>query len=59
MGYVYSRLGRLLSYTDVLGNTQVHTYDTAGRLIGTVLGTTVSTLTYNDRGAVGENRQRP
>jgi YD repeat-containing protein len=50
MGYVYSRLGRLLSYTDVLGNTQVHTYDTAGRLIGTVLGTTVSTLTYNDRG---------
>lgn len=50
MGYVYSRLGRLLSYTDVLDNTQVYTYDTAGRLVGTVLGTTVSTLTYNDRG---------
>lgn len=50
MAYVYSLQGRLLSYTDVLGNTQTHTYDLAGRLIGTVLGSTVSSLTYNDAG---------
>jgi YD repeat-containing protein len=52
MEYVYSLQGRLLSYTDVLGNTQTHTYDLAGRLVGTELGTTKAVLTYN---AVGLN----
>lgn len=50
MAYVYSLQGRLLSYTDVLGNTQTHTYDLAGRLVGTELGSTTSTLTYNAQG---------
>jgi len=50
MSYVYSLRGRLLSYTDVLGNTQTHTYDLAGRLIGTELGSTKALLTYNSVG---------
>lgn len=50
MQYCYSLRGRLLSYTDVLGNTQTHDYDAAGRLVGTTLGSTVSVLTYNARG---------
>jgi YD repeat-containing protein len=50
MEYVYSLRGRLLSHTDVIGNTQTHTYDLAGRLIATELGTTTATLTYNGVG---------
>lgn len=50
MSYVYSLRGRLLSYTDVLGNTQTHSYDLGGRLSATRLGTTHTRLTYNASG---------
>lgn len=50
MHYVYSLRGRLLSYTDVLGQTQTYTYDTAGRLCNTTLASTVSTFTYDPLG---------
>lgn len=50
MGYVYSFRGRLLRYTDVLGQTQSYDYDNAGRLRSTRLGTTVSQFTYDDLG---------
>lgn len=50
MGYVYSFRGRLLRYTDVLGQTQSYDYDSAGRLTSTWLGTTLSQFTYDDLG---------
>ncbi|MGY2339998.1 sugar-binding protein [Pseudomonas sp. SDO5532_S415] len=50
MYYRYSRLGRLLSYTDVLGQEQSYDYDPQGRLIKTQLGTTVSTFDYDSLG---------
>ena len=50
MSYVYSLGGRLLSYTDVAGSVQTHTYDLAGRLAATRLGSTHTTLTYNASG---------
>lgn len=50
MEYSYSRLGRLLGYTDVLGQRQAYDYDAAGRLQQTVLGTTVSSFTYDELG---------
>lgn len=50
MSYIYSLRGRLLSYTDVLGNTQTNSYDLAGRMSGSRLGTTHTALTYNPVG---------
>ncbi|WP_458129724.1 RHS repeat domain-containing protein [Pseudomonas sp. Z2-11] len=50
MQYSYSRHGRLLSYTDVLGQTQQCHYDLAGRLERTELGTTTSSFTYDNLG---------
>ncbi|MCX2899612.1 RHS repeat domain-containing protein [Pseudomonas mandelii] len=44
MDYQYSRLGRLLGYTDVLRQTQGYEYDGQGRLTKTQLGTTASTF---------------
>lgn len=50
MNYVYSRLGRLQSYTDVLGQEQKYEYDAAGRLSNTRLGSTISAFTYDELG---------
>ncbi len=50
MHYRYSRLGRLQSYTDVLGQEQTYEFDSAGRLQKTVLGTTTSDFTYDSLG---------
>jgi YD repeat-containing protein len=50
MNYRYSRLGRLLSYTDVLRQEQSYEYDPQGRLKKTQLGTTTSTFTYDSLG---------
>ncbi|GAB7529469.1 RHS repeat-associated core domain-containing protein [Pseudomonas sp. 3A(2025)] len=50
MHYRYSRLGRLLSYTDVLGQEQTCTYDTYGRLGLTQLGSLRSVFTYDPFG---------
>ncbi|VVO44761.1 hypothetical protein PS723_06425 [Pseudomonas fluorescens] len=47
MHYSYSRHARLLSYTDVLKQTQSYHYDLAGRLQRTELGTTTSSFTYD------------
>ncbi|MEH6354142.1 RHS repeat domain-containing protein, partial [Pseudomonas sp. 3JA] len=54
MSYVYSFRGRLLRYTDVLGQTQRYDYDLdkAGRLKSTRLGTTLSQFTYDDLGQI-------
>lgn len=50
MHYDYSRLGRLLSYTDVLEQVQRYDYDDAGRLKFTQMGETRSDFTYDDLG---------
>ncbi|KWS71132.1 RHS repeat domain-containing protein [Pseudomonas amygdali] len=50
MEYGYSRLGRLLSYTDVLGLEQTSHYDDQGRLTQTLLGTLCSDFTYDALG---------
>ncbi|SCZ10481.1 RHS repeat domain-containing protein [Pseudomonas sp. NFACC37-1] len=50
MHYEYSRQARLVSYTDVLEQTQSYEYDDHARLIATELGTTRSTFTYDDWG---------
>jgi YD repeat-containing protein len=50
MNYRYSRLGRLLGYTDVLRQEQSYEYDAQGRLQKTQLGTTVSTFAYDSLG---------
>ena len=50
MHYEYSRQARLLSYTDVLEQTQSFEYDRYARLITTELGTTRSSFTYDDWG---------
>jgi RHS repeat-associated protein len=50
MNYRYSRLGRLLGYTDVLRQEQTYLYDAIGRLERTQLGTTASTFTYDSLG---------
>lgn len=50
MDYRYSRLGRLLGYTDVLRQEQTYRYDAVGRLEYTQLGTTSSTFTYDSLG---------
>ncbi|VVO42749.1 hypothetical protein [Pseudomonas fluorescens] len=50
MYYDYSRLGLLLNYTDVLNQTQSYTYDNAGRLERTCLGSTSSDFTYDGLG---------
>ncbi|KWS88372.1 RHS repeat domain-containing protein [Pseudomonas syringae] len=47
MFYSYSRLGLLLSYTDVLGQEQVNRYDSCGRLYETSLGEVYSTFDYD------------
>lgn len=47
MQYRYSRLGRLLSYTDVLLQEQTCTYDAYGRLALTQLGSLRSVFTYD------------
>ncbi|OUM07100.1 sugar-binding protein [Pseudomonas syringae] len=47
MHYRYSRLGLLLSYTDVLGQEQTSRYDTVGRLEQTRLGDITSNFTYD------------
>ena len=56
MHYVYSRAGRLLEYTDVLGQTQYHRYDRAGRLESTELGSLTSAFTYDDLGRLASIR---
>ena len=50
MVYTYSLRGRLMDYTDVLGQKQVYIYDDLGRLASTVLGTTESKFTYTALG---------
>ena len=56
MTYVYSRLGRLVRYTDVLKQVQNYEYDDGGRLISTELGEAgkpghvKSVFAYNDQG---------
>lgn len=47
MFYEYSRQGRLLSYIDVLEQTQSYRYDYLARLTSTELGTTSSKFTYD------------
>lgn len=53
MAYVHSLGGRLLSYTDVLGQVQSYTYNSLGQLEQTSLGTLTSTFTYD---SLGRNR---
>uniref|UniRef100_UPI0010327C63 RHS repeat domain-containing protein n=1 Tax=Pseudomonas sp. Sample_22 TaxID=2448266 RepID=UPI0010327C63 len=50
MYYEYSRQARLMSYTDVLGQTQNYEYDNLARLKATELGDTRSTFDYDDLG---------
>lgn len=50
MHYDYSRLGQLLSYTDVLQQVQSYDYDVAGRLESTQLGSTHSDFSYDELG---------
>ncbi|RMS02998.1 RHS repeat domain-containing protein [Pseudomonas syringae] len=50
MRYRQSRLGLLLSYTDVLSQEQISLYEAFGRLEETALGTVVSTFTYDTFG---------
>jgi RHS repeat-associated protein len=50
MQYRYSLLGRLLGYTDVLGQVQTYNYDACGRLEKLQAGTLVSTFGYNAQG---------
>ncbi|SED62950.1 RHS repeat-associated core domain-containing protein [Pseudomonas kilonensis] len=51
MHYQHSRLGLLLSYTDVLEQTQSYTYDKANRLEQTRLGNTLSSdFTFDSLG---------
>ncbi|WNW10755.1 RHS repeat-associated core domain-containing protein [Pseudomonas sp. DTU_2021_1001937_2_SI_NGA_ILE_001] len=52
MHYRYSRLGRLLGYTDVLGQEQTCAYDDQGRLTDTDLGSTHAHLEYDALGRV-------
>ncbi|WP_341520418.1 RHS repeat-associated core domain-containing protein [Pseudomonas sp. G.S.17] len=58
MHYVYSLNGRLLQYTDVLGQIQNYRYDRAGRLEGTDLGALISTLSYDALGRLKEINTR-
>ncbi|MEE4082905.1 sugar-binding protein [Pseudomonas viridiflava] len=53
MQYRYSRLGRMLGYTDVLKQEQTFLYDDYGRLRYTSLGTTSTDFTYD---ALGRTR---
>ncbi|QHF03968.1 sugar-binding protein [Pseudomonas asturiensis] len=50
MQYSHSRLGRLLVYTDVLNQKQAYSYNAAGQLESTELGTTSATFTYDALG---------
>ncbi|MCL6703288.1 RHS repeat-associated core domain-containing protein [Pseudomonas sp. T1.Ur] len=50
MHYEYSRQARLMSYTDVLEQTQTYEYDQYARLTATALGNTRSTFTYDELG---------
>lgn len=56
MAYLYSRAGRLLRYTDVLGQVQHYEHDVKGRMVWTELGTAGTAghirtdFTYNDQG---------
>ncbi|WP_350579699.1 sugar-binding protein [Pseudomonas sp. HY2-MNA-CIBAN-0224] len=50
MHYEYSRQARLLTYVDVLGQTQTYDFDEYARLTATELGTTRSVFTYNSVG---------
>lgn len=50
MHYRCSLRGRELTYSDVLGNTQVYTYDDKGRLSITELGSTKAQFAYDELG---------
>jgi YD repeat-containing protein len=56
MHYVHSRSGRLLRYTDVLGQVQHYEHDATGRMVRTEVGVEGSpghvktVFTYNDQG---------
>lgn len=50
MHYVHTLLGRLLRYTDVLGNVQSYSYNAKGQLDGTSLGSVASTFEYDGLG---------
>lgn len=56
MAYLYSRTGRLLRYTDVLGQVQHYEHDDKGRMVWTELGVVGTAghirtdFTYNDQG---------
>uniref|UniRef100_UPI000761F821 RHS repeat domain-containing protein n=2 Tax=Pseudomonas TaxID=286 RepID=UPI000761F821 len=52
MFYRKSLLARDLSYTDVLGNVQTYTYDLAGRLEQTYLGSTTASFSHDELGRV-------
>lgn len=58
MEYQYSLRGRLLSYTDVLGQTQTYEYDSAGRLVATGLDSIVSSFTYDALGRMSTIQTR-
>ncbi|KIY39756.1 hypothetical protein TZ03_15565 [Pseudomonas sp. 10-1B] len=50
MVYVHSLKGRLLGYTDVLGQTQSYEYNPLGQLCQTSLGNVTSTFRYDELG---------
>ncbi|MFV3405047.1 sugar-binding protein [Pseudomonas sp. NY15463] len=50
MVYVHSLKGRLLGYTDVLGETQSYEYNPLGQLYQTSLGNVTSTFRYDELG---------
>ncbi|MBX8503170.1 RHS repeat domain-containing protein, partial [Pseudomonas lijiangensis] len=50
MQYRYSLKGRLLGYTDVLGQVQTYSYDASGRIEQLSAGSLVSTFGYNAQG---------
>lgn len=50
MHYVHSLQGRMLSYTDALGNLQSYCYNALGQLVHTSLDTVASTFEYDELG---------
>ncbi|MBX8511618.1 hypothetical protein K5D34_18190, partial [Pseudomonas cichorii] len=50
MQYRYSLKGRLLGYTDVLGQVQTYSYDASGRIEQLDVGALTSTFSYNAEG---------
>ncbi|MEN1835130.1 RHS repeat-associated core domain-containing protein, partial [Pseudomonas lijiangensis] len=53
MQYRYSLKGRLLGYTDVLGQVQTYSYDSSGRIEQLQAGALTSTFSHNAEGLLG------